>query len=225
MQTSLHAIRVWDLPTRIFHWCLALAVVGLLVTGKIGGEAMYWHSRLAFGVGTLLLFRLLWGFAGGHWSRFASFTVSPRSVAAYLRKSEPAQEIGHSPLGALSVYALLLFLALQFTSGLFSENRHDDFAGPLNALVSGHTAQLLTSYHKKIGQVVLIFLIAIHVAAIAWYQLRLLRPLTGAMWHGDKRLESLAPASRDDKRTRLLAAVLLALCAGAVAGLVSLGGP
>jgi cytochrome b len=225
MQSSLHTVRVWDLPTRIFHWCLAIAVVGLLVTGKIGGDAMVWHARIAYVVGTLLLFRLAWGFVGGHWSRFASFTHSPRFVFAYLRRDDPALSIGHSPLGALSVFAMLLFLVFQFGSGLFSENRHDDFAGPLNALVSGRTAQLFTDYHKKVGQIVLIVLVLLHLTAIAWYQFRLRRPLTGAMWHGDKRLESIARASRDDMHTRLLAAVLLGLCAAAVAWLVSLGGP
>jgi cytochrome b len=120
---------------------------------------------------------------------------------------------------------MLLFLVFQFGSGLFSENRHDDFAGPLNSLVSGRTAQMFTDYHKKVGQIVLIVLVLLHLAAIAWYRFRLRRPLTGAMWHGDKRLESsTGPASRDDTRTRLLAAVLLALCAAAVVGLVSLGG-
>jgi cytochrome b len=225
MQTSLHTIRVWDLPTRIFHWCLAVAVLALFVTGKMGGDAMLWHSRIAYGVGTLLLFRLIWGFAGGHWSRFASFMVSPRSVGAYLRRNGSAPAIGHSPLGAASVYAMLLFLTLQFASGLFSENRHDDFAGPLNALVSGRTAQLLTVYHKKVGQIVLIVLVLLHVAAVAWHQFRLRRPIIGAMWHGNKQMDSAMPVSRDDKGTRFLAAALLAVCAAAVAALVSLGGP
>ena len=104
---ELRTVRVWDLPTRLFHWTLALCALGLFVTGKIGGEAMPWHARLGYTVGSLLLFRVAWGVVGGHWSRFASFTHSPRVILNYLR-GRPAAElpIGHSPLGSASVYAL-----------------------------------------------------------------------------------------------------------------------
>ncbi|RYF65490.1 MAG: hypothetical protein EOO22_22585, partial [Comamonadaceae bacterium] len=74
--------RIWDLPTRLFHWALALAVVGLLVTGFNG--VMEWHFRIGYGVLALLMFRLVWGFVGGRWSRFANFIYSPRSLFSYL---------------------------------------------------------------------------------------------------------------------------------------------
>ena len=77
--------RVWDLPTRLFHWSLTACVAGLAVTGYIGGGTMSWHARIGYAVLTLLLFRLLWGVVGGHWSRFSSFVYSPRSMVAYLR--------------------------------------------------------------------------------------------------------------------------------------------
>ena len=96
-----HRIRVWDLPTRLFHWLLALCVVGLVVTGKVGGAAMDWHARLGYAVLALLLFRLAWGFIGGHWSRFATFLYAPRSVGAYLAgRGHPDHLVGHNPLGA-----------------------------------------------------------------------------------------------------------------------------
>ena len=75
--------RVWDLPTRLFHWALAAAVIGQLVTGLAG--IMEWHFRVGYAVLSLLLFRLVWGFVGGRWSRFAAFIYSPGSVMAYLR--------------------------------------------------------------------------------------------------------------------------------------------
>lgn len=221
---DLQKVRVWDLPTRVFHWSLVLGALGLLVTGKIGGEAMVWHARLGYGVGSLLLFRLAWGFVGGHWSRFANFTHPPRAILDHLRgRADARLATGHSPLGALSVYALLAFLLAQVATGLFSDDTAD-FAGPLNILVSNRAARLLTSYHKDIGQVVLIALALLHVGAIAYYRWRKGQHLVGPMVHGDKALPFAAPASRDDLRSRLLALVVLVFCSGLVAGLVSLGG-
>lgn len=220
---ELRTVRVWDLPTRLFHWVLALCAFGLLVTGKIGGEAMAWHARLGYAVGALLLFRGAWGVVGGHWSRFANFAYSPRVVLDHLRgRSAADAAVGHSPMGAASVYALLAFLVAQVATGLFSADM-EEFAGPLNILVSNDTARLFTAYHKSIGEPMLIALVLLHLAAIAYYHLRRGRNLTGPMVHGNKTLAAAAPASRDDWRSRLLAAVLLILAAGAIAGLVSLG--
>ena len=70
---TLRPVRIWDLPTRVFHWLLAAAVIGLLITGKLGGNAMIWHVRLGLVVFTLLGFRLGWALLGGRWSGFATF--------------------------------------------------------------------------------------------------------------------------------------------------------
>lgn len=221
---ELRAVRVWDLPTRLFHWALVPCVVGLLVTGKVGGEAMAWHARLGYAVGSLLLFRLAWGLVGGHWSRFASFTHSPRALLDYLRgRTGTGPSIGHNPLGAASVYALLAFLAAQVATGLFSADM-EDFAGPLNVLVSNATARQLTAYHKGIGEPVLIGLVLLHLGAIAWYHLRRGDNLIGPMIHGDKVLPVATPASRDDARSRWLALMLALLACGAIGAVVSLGG-
>jgi cytochrome b len=218
-------VRIWDLPTRLFHWALALCALGLLATAKIGGDAMMaWHARLGYAVGTLLLFRLFWGIVGGHWSRFATFMHSPREIADHLRgRSGSELAIGHSPLGALSVFALLVFLAAQVATGLFSTTL-EEFAGPLNTLVSNATGRVLTTYHKAIGEPVLIALVLLHVGAIAYYRVRRGQDLVGPMLHGDKKLEGNPPSSRDDWTSRLLAAGLLVLAAGAMAWLVSFGG-
>lgn len=221
---ELHTVRVWDLPTRVFHWALALCALGLFVTAKIGGEAMSWHARLGYAVGSLLLFRVVWGVVGGNWSRFATFTHSPRVILDYMRGGACAVSvIGHSPLGSASIYALFAVLTAQVATGLFSADL-EDFAGPLNVLVSNATARLLTAYHKNVGQPALIVLVLLHVSAIAYYHLRRGQNLIGPMVHGDKRLAIAAPSSRDDWRSRLLAAVVLALAAASIAGLVSLGG-
>ncbi len=224
--TRLQAVRVWDLPTRLFHWALALCVVGSVISAKIGGNALIWHMRLGYVVFSLLAFRLLWGFVGGRWSRFASFVYSPATLWRYLRGRGHGHEhfdVGHSPLGAGSVFALLLFLAAQVASGLFAD---DEIAttGPLNKFVSTATGLALTSYHKTGGQWVLIGLVLLHVLAIVLYRVRRKKDLIGPMLRGDKLLPAGVPASADSLATRALAALLLAACAAGVAWLVALGG-
>ena len=105
---ALKPVRVWDLPTRVFHWLLALAIIGSVVSAKIGGVAMVWHMRLGYLVFTLLAFRLLWGLVGGRWSRFGSFLHAPATTLRYLRgqhRSAEHLDVGHNPLGSFSVIA------------------------------------------------------------------------------------------------------------------------
>lgn len=219
----MHTVRVWDLPTRLFHWGLALCVVGLIITGNVGGNAMVWHGRMGHAVLTLLLFRITWGLVGGHWSRFGSFLYGPASIVAYLRgQSRPEHNVGHNPLGMFSVLALLLILLAQVGSGLFADDEIA-FTGPLAGLVSGDWVGQATSYHKKVGKLILIALVALHLGAIAFYKLVKKQNLVRPMILGDKTVATPVPASRDNARTRLLALVLLLLCAAAVYGIVSLG--
>lgn len=216
-----HLVRIWDLPTRVFHWLLALLLVAQFVTANIGGNAMLWHMRCGYGVFALLLFRLVWGLVGGRWSRFASFLFSPRAVWRYAggRMDEPA---GHSPLGALSVFALLTALALQVGTGLFSDDEIA-FSGPLTALVSSERVAQATWFHSEIGKVLVLALVVLHVLAIAYYTRRRGKPLARAMISGDKLLGAPAAPSRDDARSRALAVVLLLACAAVVAWVVGLG--
>ena len=220
----LRKIRVWDLPTRAFHWALAVLYVALVATGWTGGEVMPWHARAGYAVATLLLFRLAWGFLGGHWSRFGTFVFGPASVRDYLRgQGAPLHSIGHNPLGALSVFALLVFLLLQVATGLFSQDKAD-FAGPLNVLVSSAAAKAATWYHQRVGQWIVLAMVLLHVLAILDYLLRRKLNLIKPMIDGDKTVAIPAPASRDTAGTRVLALAILATCGAAVAWLVSLGG-
>ncbi len=219
----MHRIRVWDLPTRLFHWTLALAVVGLVITANLGGNWMTWHMRLGYGVFTLLLFRLVWGFAGGYWSRFARFVYNPVQLLRYLRGSgDETHEIGHSPLGALSVFALLIALSAQVGTGLFSDDEIA-FYGPLVSLASGETISLFTWYHKNVGKPVLIGLVVLHILAVLYYQFVKRRDLVTAMIVGDKLLGHHAQSSADGVRERLLAVVVLAFCVTAVWWVIGLG--
>jgi cytochrome b len=218
-------VRVWDLPTRIFHWLLVACVACLVITGYRGGDAMPWHARFGYAVLALLLFRIVWGFVGGRWSRFASFVYAPRSVLAYLRgQPHPDHLVGHNPLGAGSVFAMLLLLLAQVATGLVGDDEIA-FQGPLNRFVSSAAGLSATWYHKNVGQWLLVALVALHVVAVLFYLVGRRQNLVGAMVSGDKELAGATASSRDDARTRLGAAVLLGICAGAVAWLVGLGTP
>lgn len=217
-------IRVWDLPTRLFHWALAGCVLGLAVTGQIGGAAMDWHFRLGYTVLGLLLFRLVWGFGGGYWSRFSTFSYRPTTVLAYLRgRSDPRHSVGHNPLGALSVFALLVFLVMQVGSGLFSD---DEIAamGPLSKFASGALVSKLTFYHKEVGKLVLLLLVALHIGAILFYLFKRRENLIRPMLTGDKWDPADLPSSRDDRRTRTMALVLAVLCSALVWALLRFAG-
>lgn len=222
----MNTVRIWDLPTRLFHWLLAVSVIGLIVTAKVGGDAMNWHFRLGYVVFALLLFRLVWGFVGGRWSRFASFFPTPARLGRYLRgQARPEDHAGHNPLGAFSVLAMLLVLAAQVGTGLFSD---DDiaFAGPLTGLVAGSTVRAASSYHKDVGQLLVIGLVALHLLAIAFYFFAKRKNLVRPMVTGDKTRAEVGgvTAATDGFRRRALALVLIALAAGVVTWVVKLGG-
>ncbi|MEX1166926.1 MAG: cytochrome b/b6 domain-containing protein [Hydrogenophaga sp.] len=219
----MHIVRIWDLPTRLFHWALVVCVVGLVVSANVGGNAMNWHFRFGYSVLTLLLFRLAWGLIGGRWSRFSSFLYAPATFFGYLRgKSSPELDAGHSPTGALSVFAILLVLLAQVSSGLFAD---DDiaFSGPLTSLVSGDLVALATGYHTEVGKVLLIALVILHLLAIAYYKTFKKTNLVTPMVNGDKTLPTPVAPSHDTWRTRLAALCVLALCAAAVNRLIALG--
>jgi cytochrome b len=218
-------VRVWDLPTRAFHWLLAAAIVFSVLSAKIGGNAMEWHFRSGYLVLTLLAFRLVWGLVGGRWSRFASFVYAPATLWRYLRgATRPAEhfEVGHNPLGSLSVFALLALLLLQVATGLIGD---DEIAnvGPLNRFVATDTGLAATAWHKRYGQWIVLGLVALHVLAIGWYALARKIDLVRPMLVGDKLLPAATPASADGPMQRLLALVIAAACAGGVWWLVRLG--
>jgi cytochrome b len=222
-KATINLTRVWDLPTRIFHWALVFCVICLFVSGLRGGDAMSWHFRFGYCVLTLLLFRIVWGFVGGTWSRFSSFIYSPKHVLKYLKgQREPMHEVGHDPLGGLSVLAMLAFLLMQVATGLISD---DDIAaaGPLTKFVANATVQLASSYHIKIGKVILLILVVTHVLAIVFYLIKKRENLIKPMLHGDKVLPNDVLATRDSGRSRFMALLVLTICAVAVYGLVSLG--
>lgn len=210
-QQSLIRVRIWDLPTRLFHWALAVCFSGLLITGTVGGAAMAFHFRFGYAMLSLLLFRFVWGIVGGRWSRFSSFWFSPQATLDYLKGKSPAvARVGHSPLAALSVWVLLAFLTLQVATGLVSDDEIS-YAGPLTHMVSNATVTWATFYHAAIGKLILLALVLLHLGAVAYYTRRQQR-LVSAMVHGDKLFSFPTLPSRDDTKTRLLALLIFTLC-------------
>ncbi len=215
-------VRVWDLPTRVFHGALAICVVGSIVSAKVGGNAMTLHFYLGYACLALLIFRAMWGFVGGYWSRFANFWFNGSALVRYLkgqRNPQDAFDVGHSPTGALSVFALLGLLALQALSGLFAD---DEIAnvGPLNRFVSNSVAHALTEWHHEVGESVLLGLILLHIAAVLFYRQFLRKDLIRPMIHGDKVVPPGTQGSTDSLWTRLFALMLAVGSAALVGALI-----
>lgn len=206
---SSKRIILWDLPTRLFHWLLAVSVVAAIVTGQLGGSLIDWHGKIGLLIVGLLAFRLVWGIVGSTYARFGQFFPTPSRVKTYL--AGQWQGVGHNPLGALSVFGLLGLLIVQVATGLFA---NDDIAfnGPLSELVSKNFSDRLTGLHHLVSDV-LIGLVVLHVAAIAYYghvkKQKLLKPMiTG--WKDEVEGESATGGG--------MFALLIALClAGTVA--------
>jgi cytochrome b len=213
-------IRIWDLPTRLFHWSLAALVAAAWVSVKIGGLWLDWHMRFGLAILALLIFRLVWGLAGGRYARFGQFLPTPRAVWRQIRSASNApRNPGHTPLAGLSVLALLAASLFQAITGLFA---NDDIAseGPLVKWVSRATSDRITSLHHA-NEWLLAALIGLHLAAILYYRLRKGENLVGPMLTGDKILPASTPASRDDRMLRLFALLVLVLVGAAIAWLAA----
>ncbi len=222
----MFSVRVWDLPTRVCHWALALLFLALVVSGQIGGDWMVWHMRFGYAMLSLVLWRILWGCVGGYWSRFSNFMSTPLQAWRFARQflAQKTHAVGHNPLGAWSVAAMLFCLGLQALAGLFSDDQIST-SGPLTALASQAWVERATRWHTGSGKWALLALVLLHLGSIYWYvrvrRIDLLRP----MLNGEKILEHPAQESKDNIASRLLAAVLLLLCATVVGLLVESGTP
>jgi cytochrome b len=219
-----HRIRVWDLPTRIFHWLLLASIAGLYITSELEGGAMQFHFFLGYHVLALLLFRITWGVVGGHWSRFANFIPSPVTLLAYVRslraKALP-NSVGHNPLGALSVMAMLSLLLLQVFTGFMSDDEASN-TGPWTSLVPNSWVELATEYHAEIGQVLLLCLIGLHVLSVLYYKFIKHDDLITPMLNGDKNFDTEIQHSRDTWTSRLFALGIYLACSYVVYRLINI---
>ena len=176
---------VWDLPIRLFHWSLVLLIPFSWWSAKTGH--LEWHLWSGSFILTLIVFRLLWGFFGSSTARFAKFVRGPARTLAYLRDTKGWTMAGHTPLGALSVIALIAAILVQISLGMVSVDEDGLFEGPLARFLTIDGNDQARDLHETWFWVI-VALIALHVLAILYYWLRGKR-LTKAMITGDASLE------------------------------------
>lgn len=181
--------RVWDLPTRLFHWALVLLVALQFATAEFHWLSMQWHYRFGYATLALLLFRVAWGFFGSQTSRFAEFVRGPVAVSRYLKtivSGRHESATGHNALGGWSVVVMLVVLLVQTISGLFTSDGIDT-EGPYVDAVSGATVKWMTRVHH-LGETALLVLIALHVIAVLLHRLLYHDDLISPMVSGRKTL-------------------------------------
>ena len=223
---STAQIRVWDIFVRLFHWLL-VAVIGFAWwTGEQGGDWMEWHKRCGYAVLGLVIFRVMWGFAGSAFARFSHFLASPKTTFSYtmalLRGKEPVY-LSHNPLGGWAVVVLLLCCALQAGSGLFA---NDDIMteGPLAHLLDYDLTLEITRWHKLMFNG-LLALVGVHIAAVIFHQRvrkeRLLQGMISGLKAEDGAVDDVA-AVTTGVALWLKGIVLAAIAAACVWALISL---
>lgn len=164
---------IWDLPTRFFHWTLIALIIAAYVTQARG--AMFPHFIIGSVIIGLILFRLVWGFVGSRSARFSDFITGPGPVLAYLKHlirntPEDTVHMGHNPVGALSVLALLVLVTMQAVSGLFTtDTSYVSSDGPMVWLVSSKFASTASYIHHNLFYWLLLVVIAAHIGAALFY--------------------------------------------------------
>ena len=216
--SSNRKIEVWDVPTRLFHWLTAALVFAAYITWRL--DWMNWHAKAGYAVLTLIVFRLLWGFAGSDTARFSRFVASPPLALHHLAevfRREPDHQAGHNPAGAWMVLLLLGLLFGETLSGLYVANDVAD-QGPLTELTPARIANAITALHRIFWDV-LLAAVALHVLAIAIYAIAKGHDLLMPMITGRKDLPPEVPRPRIGSLLR--ASLLLGASALAVAVLVN----
>lgn len=182
--------RLWDAPTRVVHWALVIVLGFSWWTAET--DRFEWHAWSGYTALGLLIFRILWGFIGSSTARFSGFVKGPGATLAYL-KTLPVRgasiTVGHNPLGALSVLAILLSLTVQVVAGLFAVDVDGFETGPLSYMVSFDQGRLAAKVHA-VNFTILQVLAALHVAAIAFYLLYKRTNLIGPMLTGRRDFET-----------------------------------
>jgi cytochrome b len=186
-------VRAWDLPTRLFHWLLAILVLFAWASWRyseaLGDHTLAIHRWNGHAILVLVVFRVLWGLFGSSTSRFSAWLWWPWTAAAYalrlLRGGTPLY-LTHNPLGSYMILALLTAVALQAVCGLFTVEHNDITAGPLYRLISEEMREIVTQWHRWWFYWVILALVPIHIAANLWYGVVKKEPLIRAMITGTK---------------------------------------
>lgn len=188
-EPGVEHVRLWDPLLRGFHWTLAALVVTTWMLGHFGPNKMTLHFWLGYTIIALLAFRLVWGLVGPKPARFTHFLVGPGAVIGYARtmfQRRPSYWPGHNPMGGWAAAILIGLLVYQIGTGLVMDP--DDYinVGPLASQVSAATRKAARGWHDT-GGVLILLMVVLHVAIIAFYKYwkreDLIRPmLTGWKW-------------------------------------------
>lgn len=211
---------IWDLPVRVVHWLLTVLICGSYYTVEITGD-MDTHMLIGQTVLCLLLFRVVWGFLGTRYARFENFVFKPAEVWTYARSffsRTAAGYAGHNPMGSLAVFAMLFFIGVQVTTGLFATDG-DFYAGPLNDLVSNRAGNQITNLHEVNFSIIAI-LIGLHIVAVLFYLLYKRENLITPMITGNKIDQSGSLEPIDGSRLGVAIAAIL-IVAGVVYAVVN----
>lgn len=204
----MKTIKVWDLPTRIFHWLLAIVFVFMIISGE-QDSLMEWHFYGGYLLAGLVVFRIIWGVLGTKYSKFKSFATSPNSVFSYLKSIFTKQHkhyVGHTPAGGYMIFVLLGLISIQILTGTATT---DDiiWEGPFYSVLSSDITTLAGQVHHLL-QNALQVIVGIHVLAIIYYKLILKESLAPAMLHGKKQITGTVAERDCVKWWALLAAII-----------------
>ena len=203
-------IKVWDASTRLFHWLLVLLMGFMWYSATLGGDMLVWHLRGGLLMLALVAFRLCWGIWGSDTAKFSRFVRPFSEIRRYTQGQMSEDElVGHNPLGALMVIALLAALVFQTATGLFAadENTFTN-SGFLNHLVSEHAGTLARKIHVNFFNVLAV-LAGVHIAAVLLYRFVKKQDLITPMINGFKTIDARQPKLAG--MGQLLAALLVAI--------------
>jgi cytochrome b len=212
----VNRIQLWDLPVRFVHWALVILLAALWWTWH-SGQTQF-HEKLGYITLGVLLFRVYWGMVGSSTARFSHFVKGPREIAAYLRGASGVN-VGHNPLGALSVILLLGLMIIEVGFGLFTQDVDGEESGSLAQFVSYDTADWARDWHSWLFNVILA-VVAIHVLAILFYLVVKRDNLVGPMITGRKSFDKKVAEPPMAPITRVLIGIILS---AAIAWWVSRG--
>lgn len=192
VENRLQQVRVWDWPTRAFHWLLVFTLVSAWVSFEyaeaLGDPLLRWHRWNGYAVLVLVVFRLMWGVVGSSTARFAQFVRGPAAVLRYARDLAGGHKrhfLGHNPLGTMMILLLLAGVTVQGVLGLFTLEHNEIVAGPLKRLLSDEMTEAVSKLHVR-GFNILLLIVAVHVLANVAYSIFAKDPVVKAMVTGTK---------------------------------------
>ena len=212
-------VKVWDLPTRLFHWLLVASVIFMFVSAKMGGSWLQWHLRCGLFLLALILFRIVWGFIGSDTARFTQFVKSPKHIIRYIKgEISENEQPGHNPLGALMVVALILSVLFQVLTGLFSPDENSYMYDGFLYKLAGDNASKIRGIHLMFANILMILAI-IHFVVVLFYRVVKRHNLITPMITGNKYLNDPVPQL---KFASVFKALIILMITAAVAYSVTL---